>query len=151
VVPKRSAKSEEYKAEQGRLRAKARKARESVLLRANSECEICGWYSYLPGILNVHHIIPLEQGQFKHGSDPNSPDNLICICPNCHAVVHKAMSRGDDLDFHSLASYYPLEHFRKLSYLMMGITRDQWAYHDKTMSLADLYDIPEDFPDPAWG
>ena len=105
----------------------------------------------MPGILHVHHIVPLEQvsAGWSKDFDFNSPDNLVCICPNCHSVVHKAMSRSDDMDFYSLSTFYPLQPFRKLCYLMMGITRDKWEEFDKLMSLADFYDISEDGDDPV--
>jgi len=42
-------------------------------------CENCG---YQTGTLQPHHIVPRKD----HGGD--EPDNIIMLCPNCHAKVH---------------------------------------------------------------
>lgn len=40
--------------------------------------------------LEVHHIIPMV-GQDRSWHELNRPDNLICLCHDCHMEVHRAM------------------------------------------------------------
>lgn len=53
--------------------------RERVLKRAGWECEECGERE---DELDVHHKIPIVQGGL------HSPDNLICLCRDCHEKAH---------------------------------------------------------------
>ena len=46
---------------------------------ANPNCSS----SRLTGQLDIHHIIPIEDG----GTD--DPENLILLCSNCHHLFHK--------------------------------------------------------------
>lgn len=40
-------------------------------------CENCGWFGYC----QIHH---------KDGNrNNNQPDNLSCLCPNCHIDIHQ--------------------------------------------------------------
>lgn len=50
-----------------------------VLLRGD-KCQICAFPN--TKILHVHHIIERSNG----GTD--NLDNLLLICPNCHATIH---------------------------------------------------------------
>ncbi len=43
--------------------------------------------------LEVHHIIPLE-GEARSMSPYNLPWNLICLCHDCHQLIHGVI-RGD--------------------------------------------------------
>lgn len=52
--------------------------RERAIKRDLNQCVICGF----DRILNVHHI----KERYKKGTD--NLDNLITLCPNCHALVH---------------------------------------------------------------
>lgn len=46
-----------------------------------TNCEICGY-----GItIDTHHIIP------KHQGGPHEIDNLMVICPNCHALITRRL------------------------------------------------------------
>ena len=47
-------------------------------------CYACG-LDYAP-VLNLHHIRPLREG------GNNAAENLVFLCPTCHALVHKAIS-----------------------------------------------------------
>lgn len=58
-----------------------------VLIQAKGICEGCG--KNAPFIsqqgmpyLEVHHVIPLAEG------GPDTPDNAVAICPNCHKEAH---------------------------------------------------------------
>lgn len=49
--------------------------------RANMRCEVCD--RDLTGLKEqVHHIKPRSEG------GPNTPMNLIVLCPNCHSKAH---------------------------------------------------------------
>jgi hypothetical protein len=53
-----------------------------VLHRSKHKCEACG-FDYGHGrILRSHHVRPVS----KDGK--SDADNLVALCPNCHAVVH---------------------------------------------------------------
>jgi len=39
--------------------------------------------------MEAHHLIPMSlQGKFKNSLDV--PENIICLCPNCHRAIHHA-------------------------------------------------------------
>lgn len=56
---------------------------------ASKLCTHCAWRPPKPSMLHGHHITPRACG----GSD--DPENIIVLCPNCHALAHyvTAMSR----------------------------------------------------------
>lgn len=57
--------------------------RQAVLVRDNFTCQCCGENGAgALGILAVHHKIEVSQG------GPDSEDNLIVLCVNCHLRVH---------------------------------------------------------------
>lgn len=55
----------------------------AVLVRElrGAKCEDCG-YDTVPGILEIHHVVRKADG----GSD--AIENLVLLCPNCHAIRH---------------------------------------------------------------
>jgi 5-methylcytosine-specific restriction endonuclease McrA len=57
-------------------------------LAQGSECEICGFWIH--SILRLHHVIPVSR------DGVNRPENLVYLCPNCHAIVHEAAKRLRD-------------------------------------------------------
>ena len=61
-------------------RLQAKRARKSVLHRANGCCEVCGLRAWQ--ILKVHHVKPIAEGGASELS------NLIVLCPNCHEIIH---------------------------------------------------------------
>jgi predicted HNH restriction endonuclease len=106
--------------------------RNATLGRDHHTCRICckilcycigeadknsTWYSHPSIDLQVHHIIPLPSG-------PNTLDNLITLCKNCHDLLHiylksNCMDRGIFeavfYSFHKCLKIvyetYPLPHF----------------------------------------
>lgn len=65
-----------------------------ALQRENYTCEICGTnHTFLDKnnkeYFEGHHLIMYNvkvQKRFKHSLD--HPDNIICLCPNCHSEIH---------------------------------------------------------------
>jgi len=60
------------------------KLRRVVYKRAKYTCQYCG--ERYNG-LNAHHIIALSKG------GKNYLNNLICICDQCHSILHPTNSR----------------------------------------------------------
>lgn len=58
----------------------------AVRARDKHTCQLCGESS---GKVHVHHILPRSQG----GTD--MPENLVTLCPKCHAALHAGKLRGD--------------------------------------------------------
>ena len=54
----------------------------SLLLKHGGLCADCGCRIAETGY-QIHHVVPKSQG----GSD--RLDNLILLCPNCHAARHR--------------------------------------------------------------
>ena len=58
----------------------------------DSKCAICGW-----GETNQYSgRIPLEVSHIDGNYKNNRPENLILLCPNCHALTkgHRGANRG---------------------------------------------------------
>lgn len=48
---------------------------------------------YRKPIMHGHHLVPMEmQDRFPVSLDV--PDNVICLCPSCHAAIHQAIKEG---------------------------------------------------------
>lgn len=72
------------------------------LIAKIGECEVCG-FSYKP-ILQIHHIVPISE----FGN--NQPENVICVCPNCHKTLHHLYSqlkRNRNMDFGLIKTHNP--------------------------------------------
>ena len=42
--------------------------------------------------MEAHHLIPMKcQGDFINSID--IPENIICLCPNCHRQFHSAIDK----------------------------------------------------------
>lgn len=74
-------------------------ARDWCLTRYEHRCANCGhegsyWNGvvYIRGkaLLEAHHIIPME-GESREWTPYNLPWNLICLCHECHVLVHARM------------------------------------------------------------
>ena len=64
-----------------------------VKQRAGGVCELCGEEApfrdrHNQPYLETHHIVPLAQ------EGPDTPDNTVAICPNCHRECH----HGNDVE-----------------------------------------------------
>jgi hypothetical protein len=59
-----------------------------VISRALGKCEACGDDAPFLDVdgkpfLEIHHLKPLAEG------GPDTPDNTIAVCPNCHRALHQ--------------------------------------------------------------
>lgn len=73
-----------------RIKTEAALIRDRIV-EEKGECEICGM-TYKP-ILQIHHILPVS----NFGN--NDPDNVICVCPNCHKTLHhiyRSLKKADE-------------------------------------------------------
>ncbi len=61
--------------------------RRVVAERDGGCCRICRFSA----VVDIHHIVARKDGGINH------PDNLITLCPNHHAMVHRAMISPDEL------------------------------------------------------
>ena len=62
-------------------RSDMRKIRRRVIDFKGSRCQIFGFDCY--DILELHQVLDVSKGGM------NFEDNLIVLCPNCHALAHK--------------------------------------------------------------
>ena len=71
-------------------------ARSKCIEANGSNCKICGFsfentYGELgKGFIHVHHIVPLHT--LGKSYKINYANDLIPVCPNCHAMLHKKLS-----------------------------------------------------------
>lgn len=72
------------------------KARAKCLRLFGTSCKVCGFDSQreigIPGIIDVHHIVPLSLIDGEHEVDPE--DDLIPVCPNCHRALYSKEGKG---------------------------------------------------------
>ncbi|MGY4494887.1 HNH endonuclease [Pseudomonas sp. TE3610] len=68
-------------------------AREACIRHYGVTCAACGfdfgkvYGAVAQGLIHVHHIVPLSKIGKEYTLDPIK--DLIPLCPNCHAVVHR--------------------------------------------------------------
>lgn len=71
-------------------------ARKKCIEHFDCRCFICGFNfedeygSHGKDFIHVHHLIPLSKIKKKYMVDPIK--DLIPVCPNCHAMLHKGNS-----------------------------------------------------------
>lgn len=54
------------------------------------KCDTCPWRPPVPSLLHVHHVLP------RHLGGGDEEENLVCLCPNCHAVAHWLLRQGNE-------------------------------------------------------
>lgn len=84
------------------------KARRKCIDHFGYDCQICGFnfeaeYGELgKDFIQVHHIKPMSQSDGEREVDPIN--DLIPVCPNCHALIHR---KGDpDENLENLKVFY---------------------------------------------
>lgn len=77
----------------------------NLKLQYEGQCQVCGGQLPLPNgayYLEGHHLKPL--GRPHNG--PDVPENIICVCPNCHVLLdfgmHKIRPRQLAVSRHAL-------------------------------------------------
>ena len=70
---------------------------EWVLKHAKGKCELCGNPAPFvrvtgEGYLEVHHVQPLAEG------GPDTVENTVAVCPNCHRAAHFSVSAVEICD-----------------------------------------------------
>jgi hypothetical protein len=58
--------------------------RDQVLVAAMHRCCLCPEHH---DVVDLHHIVQISEG------GPNTEDNLMAVCPTCHAKIHRIRSR----------------------------------------------------------
>lgn len=103
----------------------------TALINANYLCEFDNnhktflFEKSMKNYMEAHHLIPMGyQDDFENSIDV--PENIICLCPNCHRAIHKSLNdqkremleklfnsrkellegRGIQIEFDDLISYY---------------------------------------------
>ncbi len=67
-----------------RRKAIPKAVRDRLLVEAMHRCCLCPEHH---DVTHVHHIVPISE------DGPNSEDNLMVVCPTCHAKVHGLRNR----------------------------------------------------------
>ena len=68
-------------------------ARQACINKLGCSCMICGFNFELvygergSGFIHVHHIVPVAEINHEYKIDPVK--DLIPVCPNCHAMLHR--------------------------------------------------------------
>lgn len=84
-------------------------ARRKCLEHYGYTCKICGFnfeqtYGEIgKGYIHVHHIIPMSEIGHEYTIDPIN--DLIPVCPNCHAMLHRAIS-GEVVNLETLRALF---------------------------------------------
>ena len=80
-------------------------ARRKCIERYGSRCAICGidfgerYGEYARGFIHVHHLRPLHTIGEGYEVDPEK--DLIPVCPNCHAMIHR-LPGGEEMGVEEL-------------------------------------------------
>ena len=69
--------------------------REQCIAEYGTSCSVCSmdfgstYGAFADGYIHVHHIVPLAQieDHANHTVDPKN--DLVPVCPNCHAMLHQ--------------------------------------------------------------
>jgi hypothetical protein len=61
--------------------------RDKLLVDAMHRCCLCPEHH---DVTDIHHIVPIS------ADGPNSEDNLMVVCPTCHAKIHRIRNRYSD-------------------------------------------------------
>ena len=89
---------------------RSKRARDSCIKVHGDICKVCGidfgevYGDFADGFIHVHHITPVSvaarEGEYKL----NPVEDLVPVCPNCHAMLHKPP--GDPYTWEELRSLW---------------------------------------------
>jgi 5-methylcytosine-specific restriction endonuclease McrA len=99
----------------GKIRYEAKKKSILVKSLAGYICEVCGFSGKHFDILKVHHIIPISS---SNSTECNDLENLTCLCPNCHDLVHYFQRNIDNEKNLNKIEHLNNEQILKLSFLI---------------------------------
>ena len=84
-------------------------ARAMCLRKHGTSCKVCGmnfkdrYGDFANGFIHVHHIIPISKVGEEYIINPE--EDLIPVCPNCHAMLHRKLKDG---------TYYGVDDLRRI-------------------------------------
>lgn len=61
-----------------------RTVRDKVLVDAMHRCCLCPEHQE---VVDLHHVVPIGE------DGPNTADNLMAVCPTCHAKIYRIRNR----------------------------------------------------------
>lgn len=70
------------------------RARQECIELRGAMCQVCDlefgqrYGEFAQGFIHVHHIEPLSQIEDRENYRVNPRDDLVPVCPNCHAMLH---------------------------------------------------------------
>jgi len=67
-----------------RRKAIPKDVRNQVLVDAMHRCCLCPEHH---DVTDLHHVVPISEG------GPNTEENLMAVCPTCHAKIHRIRNR----------------------------------------------------------
>lgn len=96
------------------IRNEVQSIKSEILRSFENRCYACD-FDCKP-ILIIHHILPISKG------GDNDISNLVSLCPNCHAIIHKITSETNKIGVEDDISYLSLpSDLRQLSDWMTNI------------------------------
>jgi len=75
--------------------------RREVYRREGYACALCE----RPGVIHIHHVRPRSLG------GTNELDNLIALCPVCHAIAHGEYRLDNQFPFDQATAQAAIEHY----------------------------------------
>lgn len=121
--------------ERAQSRADAKYFRRLIIDRCRGCCEVCDYFCH--PVMEVHHAHPVHKG------GPGWPENLIGLCPNCHAVIGrlaKTKKKGDEIGLHRVGSWVEMMYSKDQMYLLGSIAfgtatfeNGKWVPHDSAL------------------
>lgn len=87
-----------------------RKARQAALAWHGCLCKICDidmikvYGEIAKGFIHIHHLIPLSDIKENYSLDPKK--DLIPVCPNCHAMLHRRNPPFSPEELKSIIEYH---------------------------------------------
>jgi len=94
IAPKILEQKERFEGEEVERRTLTTKRNREVVIEAKNRdkysCVVCG-FKYKNKIVEAHHLMPLST---SNGIKRVTKDDLITLCPNCHAIAHMLLKEN---------------------------------------------------------